>query len=54
LFEFYAQINFVHVSAVILSGSLFALRGTMMLARSPLANATFLRVISYAIDTQRC
>jgi uncharacterized membrane protein SirB2 len=49
--EFYAQIKLVHICAVILSGSLFAIRGAMMLARSPLANAAFLRVISYAIDT---
>jgi len=49
--EFYAQIKFVHVCAVIFSGSLFAFRGALMLARSQLANAAFLRVISYAIDT---
>lgn len=51
MIEFYAQIKLVHICAVILSGSLFAIRGAMMLARSPLANAAFLRVISYAIDT---
>ena len=51
MIEFYAQIKFVHVCAVIFSGSLFAFRGALMLARSQLANAEFLRVISYAIDT---
>ena len=51
MIEFYAQIKFVHVCAVIFSGSLFAFRGALMLARSQLANAAFLRVISYAIDT---
>jgi len=49
--EFYAQIKLVHICAVILSGSLFALRGAMMLARSRSANAASLRVFSYAIDT---
>jgi uncharacterized membrane protein SirB2 len=49
--EFYAQIKLVHVFAVILSGSLFAFRGAMMLARSRFTNAAVLRVASYAIDT---
>jgi uncharacterized membrane protein SirB2 len=49
--EFYAQIKLAHICAVILSGSLFALRGAMMLARSRHANAASLRVLSYAIDT---
>lgn len=51
MIEFYAQIKLVHVCAVILSGSLFAFRGALMLARSRFANAAFLRVASYAIDT---
>jgi len=49
--EFYPQIKFVHVAAVILSGSLFALRGSLMLARSRLTNHAALRFLSYAIDT---
>lgn len=49
--EFYVQIKFAHVLCVILSGSLFALRGLMMLARSDHANHPALRYLSYAIDT---
>jgi uncharacterized membrane protein SirB2 len=51
MIEFYPEIKLVHVGAVIASGSLFALRGTMMLARSPQANHAALRYLSYAIDT---
>ena len=51
MIEFYPQIKFVHVLCVILSGSLFALRGAMMLAGSSLTNRAPLRVASYAIDT---
>jgi uncharacterized membrane protein SirB2 len=49
--EFYAQIKYAHVLCVILSGSLFALRGLMMLARSPHVSHPVLRYLSYAIDT---
>lgn len=51
MIEFYPEIKLVHVGAVIASGSLFAARGTLMLARSPLANHAVLRYLSYAIDT---
>ena len=51
MIEFYPQIKLVHVSAVIASGSLFALRGVLMLASSPHANHAALRYLSYAIDT---
>jgi uncharacterized membrane protein SirB2 len=51
MIEFYPQIKFAHVLCVILSGSLFALRGMMMLAGSRLANHAALRYLSYAIDT---
>jgi uncharacterized membrane protein SirB2 len=49
--EFYTQIKYAHVLCVILSGSLFALRGLMMLARSQQVNHPGLRYLSYAIDT---
>jgi uncharacterized membrane protein SirB2 len=49
--EFYPQIKFAHVLCVILSGSLFALRGLMMLAGSRFTNHGLLRYASYAIDT---
>src|SRR6476469_5534879 len=51
MIEFYPQIKLVHVGAVIASGSLFAARGSLMLARSPLANHAALRYLSYAIDS---
>jgi uncharacterized membrane protein SirB2 len=51
MIEFYPEIKLVHVGAVIASGSLFAFRGTLMLARSNLANHAALRYLSYAIDT---
>ena len=51
MIEFYPQIKFVHILAVIASGSLFALRGALMLARSRFTNHPALRFTSYAIDT---
>jgi uncharacterized membrane protein SirB2 len=51
MIEFYPQIKFVHVLCVILSGSLFTLRGLMMFAGSRLANHAAVRYLSYAIDT---
>ena len=51
MIEFYPQIQFAHVLCVILSGSLFALRGMMMLAGSRFTNHAALRYLSYAIDT---
>jgi uncharacterized membrane protein SirB2 len=51
MIEFYPQIKFVHVLCVMLSGSLFALRGLMILAGSRFANHAGLRYLSYAIDT---
>ena len=51
MIEFYPGIKLVHVGAVIASGSLFAARGALMLARSPQANHAALRYLSYAIDT---
>lgn len=51
MIEFYPEIKLVHVGAVIASGSLFALRGGMMVARLPYVNHALLRYLSYAIDT---
>lgn len=51
MIEFYTQIKFVHVLCVILSGTLFAVRGILMLARSRYVNHPLLRYLSYAIDT---
>jgi uncharacterized membrane protein SirB2 len=51
MLEFYPQIKWVHVAAVIASGSLFALRGAGVLwgARWPMWAP--LRYLTYAIDT---
>jgi uncharacterized membrane protein SirB2 len=51
MIEFYPQIKWVHIAAVIVSGSLFGLRGLMMLACSRYTNHPALRYLSYAIDT---
>src|ERR1043166_2620323 len=51
MLEFYPQIKWVHVAAVIASGSLFALRGAGVLAGSRWAMHAVPRYTSYAIDT---
>jgi len=49
--EFYVQIKWVHVAAVLTSGALFALRGAAMLAGARWYMAAPLRYLSYTIDT---
>ncbi|MEO8011940.1 MAG: SirB2 family protein [Dokdonella sp.] len=52
MIEFLAQIKWVHVASVILSGVLFALRGLLVQANRPrLGMAAPLRYLSYSIDT---
>ncbi len=51
MIEFYAQIKWVHIAAVIASGSLFLLRGIAVQAGARWAMAAPLRYLSYAIDT---
>lgn len=51
MIEFYPQIKFAHVLCVVLSGSLFAVRGLLTLAGFALANHAVVRYLSYAIDT---
>lgn len=52
MLEFYPQIKFIHVASVVVSVSLFALRGTLVLAgRSAWALSAPLRYLSYSIDT---
>lgn len=51
MIEYYPQIKLVHVVCVLLSGGLFALRGTLMLMGSTRANSALLRYLSYTIDT---
>ena len=51
MIEFYPEVRWTHIAAVIASGALFALRGLLMLAESSAANHVALRWLSYAIDT---
>ena len=51
MIEFHSQILFVHVLAIALSGSLFALRGFGVLASARWPQAAPVRYASYSIDT---
>lgn len=51
MIEFYPQIRGLHILAVILSGSLFALRGLGVLAHARWPQAASVRYLSYSIDT---
>lgn len=51
MIEFYPQIKWVHVAAVLASGGLFAMRGAAMLAGARWYMAAPLRYLSYTIDT---
>jgi uncharacterized membrane protein SirB2 len=52
MIEFYPQIKWVHIAAVIASGSLFAVRGAVVaLGGARWAMAAPLRYLSYTIDT---
>lgn len=51
MIEFYPQIKFVHVAAVIASGSLFALRALLLQFEPGWARAAPVRYLSYSIDT---
>jgi uncharacterized membrane protein SirB2 len=51
MLEFYPQIKWVHVAAVIVSGSLFALRGAGTLAGAAWPMWAPLRYLTYTVDT---
>src|SRR6187399_3219248 len=51
MIEFYQEIKWVHVAAVLSSGGLFAARGIAMLAGARWYMAAPLRYLSYTIDT---
>jgi uncharacterized membrane protein SirB2 len=52
MLEFYPQIKAVHVLCVLLSGSLFALRGTLVVAgHNGIARWAPVRYLGYSIDT---
>jgi uncharacterized membrane protein SirB2 len=49
--EFYPEVRWVHVAAVMASGGLFALRGVLALAGRAIANHLLVRWLSWSIDT---
>ena len=52
MIEFYPQIKWLHIAAVLASGSLFLLRGLLLQAgKQGLAMAAPVRYVSYSIDT---
>lgn len=51
MFRYYACIKLLHVSCVVLSGSLFSLRGVLMLSGKAAANHPMLARLSYFIDS---
>lgn len=51
MIEFYLQIKWVHIAAVITSGSLFALRGAGILAGARWPMWAPLRFLTYTVDT---
>ncbi len=51
MLEFYLQIKWVHIAAVITSGSLFALRGAGVLAGARWPMWAPLRFLTYTVDT---
>ncbi len=51
MIEFYLQIKWVHIIAVLCSGSLFFVRGLMLLNNMKIAMAAPVRYLSYSIDT---
>jgi uncharacterized membrane protein SirB2 len=51
MIEFYPEIRWTHIAAVLTSGGLFAMRGVAMLAGVRWYMAAPLRYLSYTIDT---
>ena len=51
MIAFYPQIKLLHIACVIASGTLFALRGALVLGHLSLGQHVALRGLSYAIDS---
>src|SRR5690606_23716335 len=49
--EYYMDIRWVHIAAVIASGSLFFLRGLLLMGGFRIARAAPVRFLSYGVDT---
>ncbi|MGC4028783.1 MAG: SirB2 family protein [Steroidobacteraceae bacterium] len=50
MIEYYLQIRLVHIACVIASGTLFALRGALVLTGHTVGNHPAVRYLSYTID----
>ena len=51
MIEFYPQIKLLHIWTVLLSGTIFGLRGLLMLGKSNLSNHPVLKWLSYINDS---
>lgn len=51
MIAYYADIKFLHIALVLLSGALFLFRGLLVQADMPLAHHAWVRIASIAIDT---
>jgi len=51
MIEFYPQIKHAHIGLALLSGTLFAVRGLLLLLGQRWAGAAPVRYLSYAVDT---
>ncbi len=51
LAEYYPVLKLTHVTTVVLTGLLFAVRGVWMLRSSPLLHAPWVRITPHVIDT---
>lgn len=51
MIEFYPQIKHAHIGLALLSGSLFAVRGLLLLLGMRWPNAAAVRYLSYTVDT---
>ncbi|MFZ2753293.1 MAG: SirB2 family protein [Lysobacteraceae bacterium] len=51
MIEFYPQIRYVHIACIVLSGALFLLRGSGVLAGARWPMLLPVRIASYGIDT---
>lgn len=51
MIEFYLPIKWVHIATVLCSGSLFFVRGLLLLNNKTVAMAAPVRYLSYSIDT---
>ena len=51
MIEFYPQIKMLHIASIMASGTLFTLRGLLMLFKAKIGNNIAVRVLSWTIDS---